>query len=237
MTIRFDPRQTNQAVFDLPEGGRMRLDVMTAADKYGCNHETLRRLFKQGGIEGRYETYPGRNGSVQKRLTFDEADLEAAFAGPLAHIRDRANHTVDIGDAGRLDVREAAQRQNCSEARIRQSFKRGDLRGEYAMTPGRGGRLVRKLTFDEAALDECFGREMTAQARHEAHVAKIRATAVPLTDEQKSAIASVFIDHLREKRAAERAAAYGATDAVDESEEFDEDDEDQVQRVGLIAAL
>lgn len=220
----------------------MRLDVIAAADKYGCNHETLRRLFKQGGIEGRYETSPGRNGSVQKRLTFEEADLEAAFAGPLAHIRDRVNHSIDSSDGtrepieGRLDVREAAQRQNCSEARIRQYFKRGYLRGEYTMFPGRDGRPVRKLTFDETALDECFGREMTAQARHEAHVAKIRATAVPFTDEQKSAIASVFIDHLREKRAAERAEAYDMVDAADESKEFEEGDEDQVERVDLIAA-
>lgn len=217
----------------------MRLDVMTAADKYGCNHETIRRLFKRGGIEGRYETSPGRNGSVQRRLTFDEADLEAAFAGPLAHIRERSSGDRATAEAvaqlspverkrleARLDVHQAAQRHSCSEARIRQSFKTGALRGEYTMAPGRDGRPVRKLTFEEADLDACFGRELSAQARHEAHVAKIRATAVPFTDEQKKAISSVFIDHLREKRAVERAAAGFVEEPGDgESTEVDTDDQ------------
>lgn len=199
----------------------MRVDVMTAADKYGCNHETIRRLFKRGGIE-EVRVVPGRNGVVQRRLTFDEADLEAAFAGPLAHIVERASGSMGTAQAvaklsaeeyerleARLDVREAAERHNCSEARIRQHFKRGWLRGEYTMAPGRDGRLVRKLTFDTDDLDECFAVEMTAQARHEEHVAKIRATAAPFTDDQKSAIASVFIDHLREKRAAEAQGGRG----------------------------
>lgn len=228
----------------------MRLDVMTAADKYGCNHETIRRLFKRGGIEGRYETAPGRNGAVQRRLTFDEADLEAAFAGPLVHLRERASGSRASSKAvaklspserkhleARFDVHEAARRHSCSEARIRQSFKTGALSGEYTMAPGRDGRLVRKLTFDKDDLDACFGRELSAQDRHDAHVAKIRATAVPFTDSQKKAIGSVFIDHLREKRAAELAAAENPeepdqdTDSEDGNDDVDHSDEDMVDRV------
>lgn len=220
----------------------MRMDVMTAADKYGCNHETIRRLFKRGGIEGKYESYPGRNGVVQRRLTFDEADLEAAFAGPLAHIADRTSGPLATARAvadlsaeeqerleARLDVRQAADRYNCSEARIRQCFKRGSLRGEYTMSPGRDGRPVRKLTFDEDDLDECFEAEVTARARHQEHVARIRATARPFTDEQKSAIASVFIDHLREKRAAELGDD-------EEPSEFDEDEDDDARAAASAAS-
>jgi hypothetical protein len=200
----------------------MRIDVMTAADKYGCNHGTLRNLFKRGGIEGKYESSRGRNGKVQRRLTFDEADLEAAFAGPLSHIAKRAGKvTAEAINETRLDIQQAVELYNCSESRIRQSFRRGVLRGEYMMFRGRDGRLVRKLTFDKKDLDECFESEVTARRRHEEHVAKIRATAMPLTDEQKSAIASVFIEHLQEKYAAE-------LEEGDDLFELDDDDQSHV---------
>lgn len=201
----------------------MRIDVMTAADKYGCNHGTLRRLFKLGRIEGEYESSPGRNGKVQRRLTFEEADLEAAFAGPLAHIAKRAiTMKSETIDENRLDVRQAAELYKCSESRIRLCYRRGELRGEYMRFPGLDGRLVKKLTFDKKDLDECFESEVTALRRHEAHVAKIRATAQPLTDEQKNAIASVFIEHLQEKHAAE-------LDMDEDQLELDEDVESHLE--------
>jgi hypothetical protein len=216
----------------------MRLDVMTAAAKYGCSDAALRRLFKSGGIEGRYEDVVGDSGRARRKLTFDVVDLAAAFTGPLAHLARRgveSSHleklVASMSDEerarldARLDVTQAAETYACSEARIRQSYRRGLLRGEQTPFRDRDGRMSMKLTFEKADLDACFAKDATARERHEAHVATIRAAATPFSEEQKKAIAGVFLDHLREKRE-------DGTTAILDDEETIVSDEKELAAVG-----
>ncbi|MDO4254390.1 MAG: hypothetical protein Q4C81_04470 [Kocuria sp.] len=199
-------------------GVPMRLDVMTAAAKYGCSDAAIRRLFKSGGIEGRYETVEVKSGPPRRKLTFDEADLAKAFAGPLLHLAKHGSESLRLESEvaamspeerkrleERLDVPAAAEECGVSEAKIRQHFGHGRLRGEKTPFRDRSGRMSLKLTFTREDLWDCFKRDVEAHARHEAHVAAIRAAAKPFSEEQKKAIAGVFIDHLREKRELESA--------------------------------
>lgn len=61
---------------------------------------------------------------------------------------------------------------------------------------GRDGRPVIKVLVKVTDLNDAFG--WTAR---EEHVRRIRATARPLTTEQRIAIRQVFLDHLLERQA------------------------------------
>ena len=106
-----------------------------------------------------------------------------------------------------IDVAAAAERYHCSTWKIGRWIKQRALetRVETAIDPD--GRWVITTWLRVRELDDVSG--VTAR---EVHVRKIRATAQPLTDEQKRAIRKVFLAHLldrEEKR--KQARAEGAT--------------------------
>ncbi|QOT16822.1 hypothetical protein [Paenarthrobacter sp. YJN-5] len=95
-----------------------------------------------------------------------------------------------------LDVAAAAERHSCSTKTIWRHIRQGSLPACTGKVSGRDGRPVLKTLIRVADLDDAFGR--TAQ---EDHVRKIRASAPPLTVEQKIAIRDVFLEHLLEREA------------------------------------
>jgi hypothetical protein len=100
-----------------------------------------------------------------------------------------------------LDIAAAAERHDCSPKTVRRWISQGALLARSEKVSGRDGRSVTKYLIRVADLNDAFG--WTAQ---EEHVRKIRATAVPFTDEQKIAIRKVFLEHLLEREAKRKLA-------------------------------
>ncbi|MBB3036285.1 hypothetical protein [Hoyosella altamirensis] len=107
-----------------------------------------------------------------------------------------------------LDVATAAERHRCSTQTIRRRIRQGVLPARTEKVRRRDGRPVIKTLIRVSDLNDAFG--WTAQAEH---VRKIRATARPLTDEQKVAIRNVFLEHLLEREAKRRSARTDGTKA------------------------
>lgn len=105
-----------------------------------------------------------------------------------------------------LDVAAAAERHKCSTKTIWRRIKNGTLPAQTEKIDGRDGRPVLKTMIRVSDLEDVFGR--TAQ---EDHVRRIRASAQPLTVEQKIAIRDVFLEHLLEREERRKRAG---TDAV-----------------------
>lgn len=103
-----------------------------------------------------------------------------------------------------LDVVAAAERHDCSTQTIWRRIRQGVLPPRSEKTAGRDGRPVIKSLIRVSDLNDAFGR--TAQ---EEHVRRIRATAPPLSDAQKRAIAKVFLEHLQEREAKRETASAG----------------------------
>ncbi len=106
-----------------------------------------------------------------------------------------------------IDVAAAAERYHCSTSKIRRWVKQGEL--EMRLTSSDiDGRWVFTTWVRVRDLDDVSG----VTARKE-HVRKIRATAQPLTDEQKRAIRKVFLAHLLEREAKRKRARIGGATA------------------------
>lgn len=97
---------------------------------------------------------------------------------------------------GWIDIAAAAERESCSPQVIRRRIKAGVLTARIEGSTARDGRHVVKAWVRVSELDEVFGHE----AREE-HVRRIRATAQPLTRDQKIVLRKVLLDHLAEKEA------------------------------------
>lgn len=95
-----------------------------------------------------------------------------------------------------LDVAAAAERHECSTKTIWRRIKNGTLTGQTEKIDGRDGRPVLKTLIRVSDLDDLFGR-----TDQEAHVRRIRASAQPLTVEQKRALGKVLLDHIRDREA------------------------------------
>lgn len=93
-----------------------------------------------------------------------------------------------------IDVVDAAQRHNCSTRMIIRWINEGKFEMRTERLIGGEGRKVVRTWVRIADLAEVSGEN----ARKE-HVRKIRATAKPLTDEQKKVIVKVFLEHLRDR--------------------------------------
>lgn len=93
-----------------------------------------------------------------------------------------------------LDVAAAAERHDCSTKTIRRRIEQRRLPARTEKVTGRDGRPVIKTLIRVSDLDDSFGR-----TDQEAHVRKIRASAQPLTVEQKVAIRDVLLEHLLER--------------------------------------
>lgn len=91
-----------------------------------------------------------------------------------------------------LDVATAAQRYGCSPSTIRRKMRHEGLPARKERGLGRDGRPVLKSLISVSDLDDAFG--VTARREHER---KVRESAPPLTDEQKSALRDIFLLHLR----------------------------------------
>ena len=99
-------------------------------------------------------------------------------------------------DDGWLDVAAAAERHDRSTKTIWRYIKRGDLSARTEKVSGRDGRPVIKALIRVSDLNDAFGWT----ARDE-NVRKIRESASPWSDEQKTVIRQVFLDHLRDREA------------------------------------
>lgn len=86
--------------------------------------------------------------------------------------------------------------------------RQGSLPARTEKVSGRDGRPVIKTLIRASALDDASG--WTAR---EDHVRKIRASAPPMTDEQKVVIRNVFLDHLLEREAKGRSPRTDGTTA------------------------
>lgn len=193
----------------------MRIDVATAVQRFDCTENAVRKLHQRGVVEGRYEhvlTTYGKSQRMRKVLTFDEQELADVLAGSRAGFARGGPASVRLEDQWlamdpgerkklekRLDVTAAAKVHGCSEAKIRQYFRHGKLKGSKTPYRTNEGFLSVKLTFSKEDLDACFLTSRIIVRRHEAHVASIRASAKPFSERQKKAIAEVFIEHLQEK--------------------------------------
>src|SRR5690625_4418899 len=82
-----------------------------------------------------------------------------------------------------IDIAAAAERESCSPQAIRRRIKAGVPTARIEGSTARDGRHVVKAWVRVSELDEVFGHP----AREE-HVRRIRATAQPLTRDQKSAL-------------------------------------------------
>lgn len=94
----------------------------------------------------------------------------------------------------RLDVAAAAERHDCSTKTIRRRNKNRSLPTQTEKIDGRDGRPVLKTLIRVSDLDDVFGGTVQGD-----HVRRIRASAPPLTIEQKIAIRDVFLEHLLER--------------------------------------
>lgn len=101
----------------------------------------------------------------------------------------------------RLDVATAAERHNCSTKTIWRRIKDGTLPARTEKVDGRDGRPVLKTLIRVVDLDDTF-----EGAVQEDHVRRIRASAPPLTVEQKIVIRDVFLEHLLEREAKRNSA-------------------------------
>lgn len=98
-----------------------------------------------------------------------------------------------------IDVAAAAKRHHCSTQSIWRRIRQGSLPARIDEVSGRDGRPVIETLIRVSDLNDAFG--WTA---HEEHVRRIRASAPPLTVEQKVAICNVFLEHLLEREAKRR---------------------------------
>jgi len=119
-----------------------------------------------------------------------------------------------------VDVVAAAGRHDCSPQTIWRRIRQGVLPARKEKVSGRHGRPVVKTLIRVADLNDAFG--WTAR---EEHVRRIRASARPLTAEQKIAIRKVFFDHLLE-REARRIVGIGEPESESEARLTDESTDD-----------
>lgn len=99
-----------------------------------------------------------------------------------------------------IDSAAAAERESCSPQAIRRRIKAGVLTARIEGSTARDGRHMVKAWVRGSELDEIFGH-----AAREEHVRRIRATAQPLTRDQKIALRDVLRAHLRERETRRRA--------------------------------
>lgn len=100
-----------------------------------------------------------------------------------------------------IDVAAAAERYHCSTSKIRRWIKQGEVEMRLETSIDADGRWVFTTWLRVRDLDDVSG--VTA---HKEHVRKIRATAQPLTDEQKVALRKVFLAHLLAREAKRKQA-------------------------------
>lgn len=100
-----------------------------------------------------------------------------------------------------ISVVAAAKRFNTSSQAIRHLVKLGVVPGRRDQAAEAQGIWPIWTFVHVGSLDEWFG-----ETAYEEHVRRIRATARPLTREQKIVIARVFVDHLERREAAQRRA-------------------------------
>ncbi len=93
-----------------------------------------------------------------------------------------------------VDVAAAAALAHCSAKTIRRHVQEGNLPSRRVTVRARTGLTVTKILVRVGDLDALFG--WTAGQEH---VRKIRASAPPLSEEQKTDILDVFLEHLVER--------------------------------------
>lgn len=107
-----------------------------------------------------------------------------------------------------VDIVEAASRFGCSSQAVRRRIKDGTLTSRKRQRSVKNGRSVTKFLIRVSDLNDEFG-----STAREAHVRKIRATARPLTDDQKNALRKVLLAHLLEREEKRKRARLGGAPA------------------------
>ena len=105
-----------------------------------------------------------------------------------------SSEEAKISEQEWVDIVEAARRFGCSAQAVRRRIKDGALTSRKRKLVVNNGRTVTKFLIRLSDLNDGFG-----WAAREAHVRKIRATAGPLTDEQKIALRKVLLAHLMDR--------------------------------------
>lgn len=107
-----------------------------------------------------------------------------------------------------LDVAAAAERHERSTKTIRRHIKSGTLPARTERVAGRDGRPVLKTLIRVVDLNGTFGWRV-----HDEHVRRIRASALPLTVEQKVAPRDILLEHLLEREAKRTSVGTGGIPA------------------------
>lgn len=102
-----------------------------------------------------------------------------------------------------IDVAAAANRHRCSTQTIWRRIGQGILPAHKEKVSGRDGRPVVKTLVRVADLNNTFGWNV-----HDEHVRRTRASARPLTVEQKVALRDVLLEHLLEREAKKAGTGY-----------------------------